>query len=318
MNSSNYIKEFKLLEKENLSIKYTTKLKILNTYISKDSFIKALTTHTINSSAHKDFPEVYNFYTTFFTLPDETETFEGFEKALILNHHRDLQRQYGSFEEAWIYVREPDDKKIIGGVNFSIYKSKEILASLYSGTAHITYIFVDEKFRGLGIARYLHELAIIHAQKFVKTPMSLLFFCEQNAPELMTIDAYFSDNINALVDQCDRLVWWHKMGYKRLNINYVQPPLNKGQKVCDNLTLNVKTKRRKIPTSAIVFHLKHFFDLAVFKADTSRRDAHYFNQIEHLKKSNSINTSGSIAYYKELKKRIYRNPEACIKLRKLF
>jgi len=318
VNINKQIEKYKIIEKQAIRQKSIKKKHIIENYSTKENFLNNLSVNIIKTAAHKDFPELYEFYTSFFTLSDETETFEGFEKALILNKKRELQKQYGNFEEAWIYLKEPEKKKIIGGVNFSVYKSKNIIEKKYWGTVHITYIFVDADYRSLGVAKYLHKLAIKHGEDFIKTKDAVLIFCEQNAPELMSVTEYFTDNINARVDQCERLIWWHKLGYKRLAFNYKQPPLNKGQSVCNNLTLNIKSNKKKVPATLIVFHLERFFNLAVFKGDTSRRDSSYTNQINFLKRNNSINTSGSIKYYKILKQNMYKNPEKWEKIKKLF
>jgi len=312
--------EYKRLEDNALVAKSKMHSRIIKQYESSSLFLKSLRVHLINKSNNKDFRQLYDFYTSFFTLPEETESYEGFEKTLLLNSKVELQQKYGRFEEAWIYVKDAENNTIIGGINFSIYLPLDAHFESYalSGTAHIIYIFVKPEYRSLGVAHYLLSLAEAHVATFAKSKYPLLYFCEQNAPELMTAESYFNDNINALVDQCDRLVWWDKLGYKRLAFNYVQPPLNIGQEACVDLTLNVKSTLSSIPTQIVLFHLERFFDLAVFKAHDNLKDQYYYGQINWLQNNSSIKTTGDADYYNKLKQKMYKAPHQWQCVEKLF
>ncbi|MDD3877059.1 MAG: hypothetical protein PHT69_10585 [Bacteroidales bacterium] len=296
------------LEKEATKLKISTRKNILSSYGSLENFHKTLTVEIINCPNQLGFKDLFTFYSSFFTLPEETETYDGFETTLALNTHEGFLKKFGAYEEAWMYVRNPENDDIIAGLNFSIYKLPETESRFYSysGTAHIIYIFVKAEYRSLKLAGYLFQALDNYAKTFFGSSQEILYICEQNAPEKMSFDDYFSDNINALIDQCDRLIWWDKLGYKRLQFDYVQPPLNIGQEACINLTLNARAPGKQfLPAALISFHLERFFFLAVFKGREERKDYFYETQMEWLKKNNEIMLTGDVELYKILKMKFY-------------
>ncbi len=287
------------------------RLEVMNSFGDPALFRESLNLGMINRQGHPDFPKLYDFYASFFTLPDETETFEGFEATLALNTDPLFIERYGPHEETWLYLREPEQGQIIAGVDFSTYLLSENLQKAYgfSGTNHIIYIFVKPEYRSLGIATYLLGLTEDYARKFCGGG-EVLFFCEQNAPELMTAEEYFSDNLNALIDQCERLKWWDRLGYKRLNFNYVQPPLNPGMEPCINLTFNVRAgKLNPIPSALVKAHLERFFVIAVFKGREAAGDPDFERQISWLDDHDQVQLSGSEADYQLLRQKIWKDPE---------
>jgi len=273
-------------------------------------FRHSLKLEMINRPGHPDFPELYEFYASFFTLPDETETFEGFEATLKLNTDLASIERFGRHEETWLYLREPKHGHIIAGVDFSTYLMSTDLQQKFgfAGTNHIIYIFVKPEYRSLGIATHLLKLAEDYARNFCSGG-EVLFFCEQNAPELMTAEEYFSDNLNALIDQCERLKWWDRLGYKRLNFNYVQPPLNPGMEPCVNLTFNVRAAGLvAIPSALVKAHLERFFLIAVFKSREAAGDEDFERQMIWLDDHDQVQLSGSEAYYELLRQKIWKDP----------
>lgn len=287
------------------------RLDVMSRFGDPAFFRDSLKLEMINRPGHPDFPELYDFYASFFTLPDETETFEGFEATLKLNTDPVSVERFRQNEETWLYLREPDKGQIIAGVDFSTYLLPESLqkAHGFSGTNHIIYIFVKPEYRSLGIATHLLKLAEDYARDFCGGG-EVLFFCEQNAPELMTAEEYFSDNLNALIDQCERLKWWDRLGYKRLNFNYVQPPLNPGMEPCVNLTFNVRAAGvLAIPAVLVKAHLERFFLIAVFKGREAAGDKDFDRQISWLSRHDQVQLSGSKAYYESLRKKIWKDPE---------
>ncbi len=287
------------------------RLDVMNRFDNAALFRDSLKFEMINRPAHPDFPELYGFYSSFFTLPDETETFDGFEATLALNTDPLFIERYGQHEETWLYLREPEEGQIIAGVDFSTYLLPYDLQEKYgfAGTNHIIYIFVKPEYRSLGIATYLLRKTEDYARDFCGGG-EVLFFCEQNAPELMTAEEYFHDNLNALIDQCERLKWWDRLGYKRLNFNYVQPPLNPGMEPCINLTFNVRAgKLNPIPSALVKAHLERFFAIAVFKGRESAGNPDYDRQISWLSRHDQVQLSGSKVYYESLRKKIWKDPE---------
>jgi ribosomal protein S18 acetylase RimI-like enzyme len=302
-------KEFRKAQNESLALSQKTMAQILENYPNPESFFESLNIREINKPGDKDFPAVYDFYKSFFTLPDETESFEGFEATLKLNADKQMAAKYGRFKECWLYATLPGTNEIIAGINFSVYEldSRYKDQTSFDATGHVIYIFVKVPYRGLGIATRLLKLAEKKALVFWDEPLRIIWFCEQNAPEKMTPEEYFADNLNALIDQCDRLIWWDKHGYKRLAFNYIQPPLNPGQFACDNLTLNVKVKNQKeLPSFLVKSHLERFFLLAVFKGDRQRIDEHFIQQMQWLQDHNAIKLEGDEWYYHQIREKFYK------------
>ncbi len=300
--------EFRKAQKESVALSEKTREEILEKYSTPESFFESLNIREINQPGDKGFPAVYNFYTSFFTLPDETESFEGFEATLKLNANEQMTAKYGRFKECWLYATLPGSNEIIAGINFSVYEldSSYKNQTSFDATGHVIYIFVKVPYRGLGIAGRLLSLAEKKASGFWNDSLRILWFCEQNAPEKMTPKEYFADNLNALIDQCDRLIWWDKHGYKRLAFNYIQPPLNPGQFACDNLTLNVKAKDQKeLPSFLVKSHLERFFTLAVFKGDRQRIDEHFTQQMQWLQAHDTIKLEGDESHYHQIREQFY-------------
>lgn len=298
-----------------------TRLSVLHQFGDIAGFLDSLQRKMINRPGDSDFPELYAFYSTFFTLPDETETFEGFETTLKLNTDPRLMERFGPHEETWLFLREPNEGKIIAGVDFSTYLLPPAIRENYgiSATNHIIYIFVKPEYRSLGVASHLLQLAEEYAVKFAGNQEEVLFFCEQNAPELMTAEEYFHDNLNALIDQCERLKWWDRLGYKRLNFNYVQPPLNPGMSPCVNLSLNVRAgNRSEIPSALVREHLERFFVIAVYKGRDASGDPGFQRQMQWLREHPMLKISGDQDYYAALKTKIYAQPDSWMPLKELF
>ncbi|NLM93311.1 MAG: GNAT family N-acetyltransferase [Bacteroidales bacterium] len=315
------VKQYEAAVEKVAALQKETRSAVLRHFGDNAGFLNSLKIKVINRPNDPNFPELYAFYSTVFTLPDETETFEGFEATLRLNSDRLLLERFGPHEETWIYLREPVTGVIIAGVDFSIYVLPECYRKVYGFTAtnHIIYIFVKPEYRGLGVASYLLGLAEEYALAFSGNQGPVLFFCEQNAPELMTAEEYFLDNLNALIDQCERLKWWDRLGYKRLNFNYVQPPLNPGMEPCLNLTFNVRAGAMKeIPSELVREHLERFFSIAVFKGRDASADPIVERQMQWIRQHSIIGVSGSQAYYETLRKDIYSNYDGWLPVKQLF
>lgn len=321
MRIQSLVKQYEEAVERTVALQKETRKKVLLDYGSISNFLDSLQLEVINRPGDPHFPELYAFYSRVFTLPDETETFEGFEATLKLNTDPLLMERFGSHEETWLYLREPSTGAIIAGVDFSTYVLPDGYRKVYGfpATNHIIYIFVKPEYRSLGVASHLLRLTEDYALNFSGQRGPVLFFCEQNAPELMTADEYFLDNLNALIDQCERLKWWDRLGYKRLNFNYIQPPLNPGMEPCLNLTFNVRASDlEEIPSELIREHLERFFGIAVFKGCNASEDPFYERQMQWLKQHPKIGVSGSQTYYENLRKGIYSNLDTWVRRKQLF
>lgn len=289
---------------------------ILAGYGTVEHFRNSLRFRLVDRADCSDFQEGYHLYEKIFTLPEERESFEGFALALELNRDKALIRQFGPFKEMWLLVDTPEGK-LIGGVNFSVFSmpSPVLMKYHFGATLHISYIFVEAEYRSLGVASYLldkmEEIARQWLAEFYTDKGKIAFFCEQNAPELMTSAAYFTDCINARIDQCDRLLWWHRKGYSRLRFNYSQPALSEESEPCTTLTFNVREKSNHIfPVPLLAGHLNRFFTISVLKA---RKDNHSaLDQVKQLERLPYICTESNESYYQNLR-RIFYSPEVLVR-----
>lgn len=249
-----------------------------------------------------DFAALYALYDRVFTLPDEKESVTGFRKAFSFNGNAALQRLYGAFAELWIAARDGSDA-VVGGINFDVFHLPEAdCASL-----HVVYIFTDPQTRGRGVATELLARAESEARRWLAErglpTIPLHLFCEQNAPELMTREAYARDRADAGIDPCLRLIWWHRRGFRRLRMNYVQPSLGEGADPCRTLTLNLRSARRSIPSQIVAAHLRRFFYLSVLK-NPPQPSPDAERVLSSLTACRCVPLTGSLAYYRQLARRV--------------
>jgi len=255
---------------------------------SMENYLGKLQAGAISSGDTQDFADFYGLYEKIFTLPEEREEPEGFARAFALNHDAELQKQQGPYSEKALFVRDPDTGELIGAINFFVMARKdgEDLDGL-DGMSQLNYLFVDERYRKMGIGSYLINAAEQASREFIResgpAPVRagervpvVAFFCEQNAPVKMTPGEYMQDNNNALIDQCDRLQWWQGRGFRRMDFTYVQPPLEEGGEPCAALTLNAKAPPGIVITDKIAARfLESFFTVSVLKGEDISGDADY-------------------------------------------
>lgn len=280
-------------------------------YDSKAALIAGLTYRTINKPQDSSFKEVYQLYETFFPLPEERESFEGFEQTIALNNSI-YQNMFGPLQEEWLVVYASDGC-LLGGVNFSYYfvEADGIQVKNSFVSVQIMYLFVKAEYRSMGIASTLLDKISQQIQNWVVCQYfdvpedRIFFFCEQNAPEVMSVSDYFTDAIHALIDPCDRLLWWHKRGYRRLVVNYIQPALNVDSQPCTALTLNIQSSQKYIEGYVIAEHLRRYFTISVLKGKSLDADDPYLTRLFNYLYNNSIAIEGTEAYYTCLKSIFY-------------
>lgn len=310
MNSAELLRSDFLSKKKELELKHKHhKSEIEQRYGSLKAFREGLSYWTIDKSEHLDFKRVYALYETFFPLPEERESFEGFEKTMSFNDSK-YQTLFGPFKEEWLLVND-DKGELIGGANFAYYgvvADGETIKQTFV-SSHIMYIFVKEEYRLLGIASLLLEQMSQRIEQWADNQLSLanregmFFTCEQNAPELMSVDEYFTDAKYSLTDPCDRLLWWHRRGYKRLAVNYIQPALDAHSKPCKSLTLNIKADMNTIPGSWLIAHIQRYFTLSIQKGVVTHDN--YFNRLQKFLSKNDVSTQSDEEYYLKLKDIFY-------------
>jgi hypothetical protein len=92
-----------------------------------------------------------------------------------------------------------------------------------------------------------------------------------NDPGRMTAEQVTADAIAALIDPAERLAWWHKQGFRRLALPYLQPPLQADKEACTYLDYYIRAtapadaQLGTIPAAVLQEHLRRFFTVSVGK-----------------------------------------------------
>lgn len=222
-------------------------------------------------------PEFYALYGKVFTLPEEREPIEGFQTVLRLTAEPHIARDFGPISERITVALDPATGKIAGATNYVFYgygnawKKYGIAAS-----CQLNFICVDQTLRAQGIAalllRDLDDKLAAFARENVRDAAGDLFItCEQNNPRAMTAQQLAADLEASGMDPYDRLAWWLRRGYRKLDFAYHQPPLNPGQEPCTYLDYYVRfadgTAPASLPAPILAEHLRRFFFVSVGKLE---------------------------------------------------
>lgn len=118
------------------------------------------------------------------------------------------------------------NNKIVGGVVFDWFKN--------SNCGLLEYIVVDNKYRGMRIARKLVAKAVAKMTSYSgKNPLNAVFIEIEDPEKMHGVDA------RAAIDNYRRLQLWSNHKYERLDFNYFQPALAPGLNRLDNLMLAI-------------------------------------------------------------------------------
>jgi ribosomal protein S18 acetylase RimI-like enzyme len=167
-----------------------------------------------------------------FPNADERESLENIIQFL----------QSGNEDEERHIIHIKEKSSIIGSMIFSYFQN--------ANAGYIPYIVIDSGYRQKGYARLLFERA-----------MQLL---EQDAKKhKKDIIKYVFLEIDKFDDYIPPYVYlWHSLGFKRIDLSYIQPPLNKEKSHSENLFLLVHPLNPKstfISSEDVKLFLKEFF-----------------------------------------------------------
>jgi ribosomal protein S18 acetylase RimI-like enzyme len=162
------------------------------------------------------------------------------ERESLENLIRFLQSSNEGEDRHIIHMK--NKSSIIGSMIFSYFHK--------SNAGYIPYIVIDPSYRQKGYARTLFERA-----------MQIL---EQDAKKLKkNLVKYVYLEIDKFGDKIPPSAYlWHRLGFKRINLSYIQPPLNKEKSHSDNLILAVYPLNHDnsfIPSDDVKIFLKEFF-----------------------------------------------------------
>ncbi|MDR0313550.1 MAG: GNAT family N-acetyltransferase [Treponema sp.] len=162
------------------------------------------------------------------------------ERESLENLIRFLQSENKREDRHIIHMKT--NSTIVGSIFFSYFHE--------ANSGYIPYIVIDPNSRKKGYARAMFEAAMKimeqDAKKINKKSLKHIY---------LEIDKYYK-NIPPSVHL------WHSLGFKRIDLTYIQPPLNKEKKPSDNLILVVRHKSpdsSAIPANDVKIFIKEFF-----------------------------------------------------------
>lgn len=222
-------------------------------------------------------PKFYDLYGKVFTLPEEREPIEGFQAVLRLTAGSAIAREFGPISERITVAVDPATGKVAGATNYIYYGYGTAWARHgAAASCQLNFICVDPDYRGRGLASLLlsdmEEKLGFFARETVPASRGYLFVtCEQNNPARMTKEQRTADVRDSGMDPHNRLAWWVRQGYRRLDFAYRQPPLNPGQDACTYLDYYVRfpdgAPRATLPAPILAEHLRRFFFVSVGKLE---------------------------------------------------
>jgi GNAT superfamily N-acetyltransferase len=235
----------------------------------------SLQLHTIDTPADPLLPAFYDLYAQVFTLPDEREPIEGFASVLVFNDDAAVQRVYGPFREPILVARDPRSGEIVAAGNFTLYAYPGSVYA-FDASCQIHFLMVREDMRGLGIGSYLisevEKAIAAFAQRHCGLDRPRAFMtCEQNNPVRMTRDEILADARAALIHPYTRMNWWRQRGFRRLDFEYMQPPLSPEHTPCTYLDYYARPSNAtpetisSVPSDVLMEHLRRFFFVSVGK-----------------------------------------------------
>lgn len=167
--------------------------------------------------------EIGNFYSTIYVnnfAPDERDSIDDLiyrTLKLKSENHHDI-------------ILATQNGELAGGIVFDYFKG--------CNCGLIEYVVVDNKYRGMRIAKKLVSKATAMMTHYAGSKGINAIFIEVEDPDkLVGLDA------QAAVDNYKRLQLWSGNKYDKLDINYIQPALSSDLNMLDNLMLAVNTLR---------------------------------------------------------------------------
>ncbi|MGF6508217.1 hypothetical protein [Paraburkholderia sp. 32] len=221
----------------------------------------------------------FDLYERIFTLEEEREPIEGFQTVLDFNEDALVQKEFGPLSERITIAVEPDSRSVVGATNYVFYgyPGPADDRENFGASCQLNFICVDEGHRGLGIAGGLLEDLEKKLTRFagsLNRPGRVKAFttCEQNNPLRMTAEQLAEDMRSALIDPEERLGWWYRRGFRKLQFEYTQPPLSPEVPPCEYLDYYIRFVLQdrepdpaSLPSRLLLEHLRRFFFVSVGK-----------------------------------------------------
>ena len=241
--------------------------------------------------------DFYALYESVFALAEEREPLSGFVTALAFNRDNRAQALVGPFFETISVLRDPETEKVLGAASCTIlsYPEKQGgAAAFFDASCHVNFLCVDKAVRGIGLGDTLlwhvdHRVRqVAAAATGVPTPRYFVT-CEINNQTRMTPAQIETDTAAALIDPAERLRWWTKRNFARLDFPYDQPPLSAQHLPCTYVDCYARIGDGSgpeisfLPAAPLLEHLRRFFLASVGKlAIDMARNAQWQRQKRYL------------------------------------
>lgn len=253
---------------------------------STEHFRNRLVLETIDRAEDPNLSKFYELYASVFVLEEEREPIDGFATVLAFNTVDGIQREFGPFYEPILTLRDPATNDLLAAANMTLYAYPE-LGPVYGfeASCQLHFLLVREDLRGLGLGGRLLTavealLAAFAGRHLGASNPRTFMTCEQNNPARMTSSQIEQDARVSLIDPLERMAWWRKRGFRRLDFSYVQPPLSVNHGPCTYLDYYAKRCNAasrdlaSLPAPVLLEHVRRFFFVSVGKLsfDMSRNE----------------------------------------------
>lgn len=174
-------------------------------------------------------------------------------------------------------ISEDDNPEVMGGLIADWYEKSQAI--------HLIYLIIDEKFRGKGVAKKLINNGVADIKNWIKAEKGIEIknvFFESNNPLKTNLgnDSFYP---------VKRLEIFSHLGAKLININYIQPALDKKKKEVDNLLLlsfpQFNANGDKIPATEIAHFLKDLY-ISLGETENSKSFKNMVSNLERIQDKN--------------------------------
>ena len=228
----------------------------------------------VTAPGHPVFSSFMNAYEKIFTLDEERETAEGFERVLELNTDISARKQFGPFQEFILLLMCGDT--IAAAVNFILFIYENGQYDPFGASCQVNFIMTVEGYRELGAGTLLVKLTdeLLEHYRFLYAAVLPATFItiEQNNPQRMTPAQRSADFLSSGICPQRRMRWWTERGFRKADIDYFQPALNSRSSPCDYLDYYIRINSRHdkqncIARAVMLEHLRRFFSVSIGKTE---------------------------------------------------
>ncbi|MFA4942283.1 MAG: hypothetical protein WC564_01435 [Patescibacteria group bacterium] len=195
-----------------------------------------------------------------------------------------LNRNYkGLDKESWIFVI--NNRQPIACLNYDLIA---INKKLYCGL--IIFIDVHRGYREHGLGHLLLRLLseMIKSEVENRNADLLGYFAEVNDPKKMSPKELKADFKRSGIKTTERLLFWSKLGFKKLDFNYIQPSLGFGSVKYLSLIFKGSGLVKSLESPIIIRYLKEFTAFTISNKREAARDEDLKTMAKELRSKGEI------------------------------